>query len=103
MHIHNGSGSIKCEPLDGIHSGLQYTRGLDQCQDWTTPQHIVRYPSLVENGTITNEVYPGKTVWSTLQTGITISNSHRINHRMVNFFLSWMDEPVLVVVLPPTT
>ena len=54
---------IKCGPSDGTRL-VQSIRGW-KIQDWTTPQHAIGgYPSLVENGTITNEVYPGQTVWS---------------------------------------
>ena len=64
MHSYNGSGSYQMRTIGWNTFGTPIYSWLDQYQDWTTPQHAIGgYPSLVENGTITNEVY-GQTVWS---------------------------------------
>ena len=66
MHNHNGGHSYQMRTIGWNTFGTPIYSWLDQFQDWTTPEHAIGgYPSLVENGTLTNEVYPGQTVWST--------------------------------------
>ena len=65
MHNFNSGTSYQQRTIGWNTFGTPTYAWLDQYQDWTTPEHAIGgYPSLVENGTITNEVYPGQTVWS---------------------------------------
>ena len=65
MHSYNNSGNYQMRTIGWNTFGTPMYTWLDQYQDWTTPEHAIGgYPSLVENGNITNEVYPGQTVWS---------------------------------------
>jgi len=65
MHDYNSGTTYQQRSIGWNTFGAASYSWLNQYQDWTSVDHAIGgYPSLVENGAVTNEVYPGQTVWS---------------------------------------
>lgn len=65
MHNYNSGTFIQQRTIGWNTGSAPLFSWLDQYQDWTAVSHAIGgYPSLVENGSATYEVYPGQTVQS---------------------------------------